>query len=660
MPLRDNAAVYKALFELANDAIFLMENDRFVECNAKTLEIFGCNKDQILEKLPVDFSPAFQPDGRASIDKAREKIEAAYQGQPQRFEWLHCRLDGTTFPAEVSLVVINLENKPYLHAIVRDITERKQYELELQQHREHLEEMVLERTEQLAESERQHREAEAVAHVGHWRRERDPDQIIWSDETYRIFGLIPGEEEITLDLLRSFIHPDDRDNFIQKGQETLYNPNGDSFSLDHRIVRRSGEVLWVHEEGYGEFDQDGQWLRVVGTMQDISARKHAEEALVEARLAAEKANRAKGEFLSRMSHELRTPMNAILGFSQLLKIENLTPEQSDLVKEIHAAGDHLLELIDDTLDLARIEVGKLAIDIQPVELSAVVNQAIQIVQPHISKNEISVINQCQDESMVWADQTRLRQILVNLLSNAAKYNRRGGRVTVRSKMIGTGHISISVEDTGAGIPEELMEDLFTPFERLGAEKTKVEGLGIGLSYSKQLAEMMKMELDVVSVQGQGSTFSLKLSLAKEEDITPATVEQVTVEQPVVEQPNVIVLYIEDNPSNLRLVEAFFQTRKNMHLLSASDGEFGLELSRRKTPDIILLDLNLPGKDGLMINEELKANPLTRNIPVIAISANAMPERIEQVLQAGFAAYIVKPVVKDSLFQMIEKQLQQTR
>jgi CheY-like chemotaxis protein len=402
------------------------------------------------------------------------------------------------------------------------------------------------------------------------------------------------------------------------------------------------------------FDASGNPVSLSGTVQDITERKQVEQAMSEAKEAAEQANLAKSEFLSRMSHELRTPMNAILGFSQLLKMEVLTPDQQDFVHQIHRAGDHLLELINELLDLARIEAGKLPTALKVTPLRPLAEQAAQLIRPLLQKSGLTLINQCEPDVAVLADATRLKQVLVNLLSNAAKYNRQGGSIIIGCHLLDGERMRLSVTDSGAGIAPENLGLLFQPFERLGvSELTAIEGAGIGLAISKRLMELMGGSVGVESTPGRGSTFWIELSLAHSAELAVAAAPTAL---PAVSQDGFNVLYVEDNAANLKVVEAMLRHQPNLTLLSASNGEYGLELAQRYRPDVILLDIHLPGMDGYAVLKELQGRPETRDIPVVALSADAMPLDVERGLAAGFKHYLTKPIKLEALLKTIEQAL----
>ena len=354
------------------------------------------------------------------------------------------------------------------------------------------------------------------------------------------------------------------------------------------------------------------------------------------------ANRAKSEFLSRMSHELRTPLNGILGFAQLLELDAETAEQRDAVEHILKGGRHLLGLINEILDLARIEAGKSSVSLEPVETGDVINSALDLVRPLAAARGISLASAAVWHGHIMADRQRLQQVLLNLLSNAVKYNRPEGAVTVSCDVASTARCRISVADSGPGIAPERMHRLFTPFDRLDVPDGAVEGTGLGLALSKGLVELMGGTLRAESTLGAGSTFSLELPVVT----TPVCESRV----PEASGPGAdaasatgSVLYIEDNPANLRLVERIVTRRPGVRLLSAVQGRRGLELARAHRPDAIVLDLHLPDIGGQEVLAELKADPGTREIPVVILSADATPSRTARLLREGAHAYLTKPL-----------------
>jgi PAS domain S-box-containing protein len=388
-----------------------------------------------------------------------------------------------------------------------------------------------------------------------------------------------------------------------------------------------------------------------GIVRDISARKRHEREMAQALEVAEAASRAKSEFLSSMSHELRTPMNAILGFGQLLELDGaLTAEQADNVQEILKAGHHLMALINEVLDLARIESGRLTLSMEPLAMAELINECLALVESGAVSQGLTVSREIAPCHNCWvrADRLRLKQVLINLLSNAVKYNREGGGIQMTCESKSTGQVRLAVTDTGPGIPQDKLGDLFTPFNRLGLETGTIEGSGIGLVISKRLIESMGGEIGVDSRPGQGCTFWVEL--AETEPLAApfalATSDASTVAGgmlPTGKPGCHTLLYIEDNPANLRLMQQVLAPRTDIHLLSTGEPLTGLELARGASPDLIMLDINLPGMNGFEVLKQLQAQADTCNIPVLAITANAMPEDIERGLAAGFLAYLTKPL-----------------
>jgi PAS domain S-box-containing protein len=399
---------------------------------------------------------------------------------------------------------------------------------------------------------------------------------------------------------------------------------------------------------------------LIGT--DNTARKQveAERALLDqalqdknaelesAKFVAEKANLAKSDFLSSMSHELRTPLNAILGFAQLVESGSPSPTDSQKrsIDQILQAGWYLLELINEILDLALIESGKLSLSLEPISLAEVMLECQAMIEPQAQRRGISVaFPHFEMPSFVQADRTRVKQVFINLLSNAIKYNKVGGTVVVEKITSTPGGIRICVKDSGEGLSADKLAQLFQPFNRLGQEANAVEGTGIGLVTTKRLVELMKGVIGVESTVGVGSVFWIELSLTAEPYPAAGAAEPTAVAQAQVHSgaQSRTLLYVEDNPANLMLVEDLIARRPDIRLLSARDGNRGVEIAQASRPDVILMDINLPGISGIQALRILAEDPATAHIPVIALSANVMPRDIEKSLEAGFFRYLTKPI-----------------
>lgn len=405
-------------------------------------------------------------------------------------------------------------------------------------------------------------------------------------------------------------------------------------------------------------------LAIVGRADQIIVRQY--ERILESEEKAEAANRAKSDFLSGMSHELRTPMNAILGFAQLLQSEPkapLAPSQQRFVHQIIKAGEHLMGLINQVLDLSRIEAGKMQLSIEPVPLQAVCDESLPLVQHLAGSMELQPIETDVGDVQVMADYGRLKQVLLNLMSNAIKYNRRGGAVKVQA-VAHDGEVQIRVSDTGEGIAAERQQELFQPFSRLGIDSSEIEGTGIGLVLSKHIVEAMGGRIGVESTPGQGSTFWIRLPLAlpasqlqtpdaaaSPDSATPAG-DRVA---PVRER---LVLYIEDNPANVLLMEEIVGRLGGIRLQTAHTAEIGLGLAQLERPAVIIMDINLPGMSGLQALQQLRSDPQLADIPVLALTANALEGDISRGLAAGFNGYYTKPVQIDvfsaALTEMLER------
>ena len=399
----------------------------------------------------------------------------------------------------------------------------------------------------------------------------------------------------------------------------------------------------------------GPGVVVVGVATDVTDRVRAQQAFELARDAAEHANRAKDEFLSRMSHELRTPLNAVLGFAQLLSMDDLDDEQRDNVDHILRGGRHLLALVNEVLDLSRVESGTFALSIEPIRVWDVADDAVRMMRPIAAEHGIAVGLRPDGprEVHVDADQQRLKQLLVNLISNGIKYNLRGGSVHVGWSQLAADRVEIEVADTGHGIAAHKLPELFTPFERLGAEQTPVEGTGLGLALSHRLAQAMNGELLLASTGAEGSRFVVTLPGAEAPCAPPAADEPGTGSAAAPpDLHDVRMLYVEDNLANLSLIEELVRRAQAPAPLTAVQGRLGIELAQVHQPDLILLDRHLPDMRGDDVLQRLRADPRTASIPVIVISADVMPGRGSALRDAGAVAFLTKPVDVEAFWSAV--------
>ena len=509
----------------------------------------------------------------------------------------------------------------------------------------------------LQESESRFRSMADAAPAFIWQADAEGSPIWFNQRWLLTTGRSLGEE-----LQRTWscrMHEQDLD----RCRATFYDAlrQGLSYEVEYRAKTAQGGELWLVDHGIPRFAADGRFegFNVYGW--DVTERKAAQVAALAAKEEAERANRAKSEFLSRMSHELRTPLNAVLGFAQLLEVDRQDPlseAQRSRVQDLQRGGRHLLGLINDVLDIARIEAGTLHLALVPVELGAMAQDCLNLVQSLCTEQGIDLQVMPLPASWVLADPMRLRQVVLNLLSNAIKYNRRGGQVTFSWRADGN-QVRISVRDTGPGLSDTQQEKLFRAFERLQADKTGVEGTGIGLALSKWLVDLMQGSIGVDSVPGEGSEFWFTLQQAAAPAQALATQGPLPIHTAASAGPGRDVLYIEDNEVNQLLMSGMLSQRPQLKLRLASMPLDGLALAVQQRPDLVLLDIQLPGMDGFEVLRRLRAHEAAQGlppVPVVAVSANAMPEDRSRAAVAGFADYITKPIDLPLLLATVDRLL----
>jgi len=488
------------------------------------------------------------------------------------------------------------------------------------------------------------------------------DSIITVDDNFRVLDVSPGTDRIygvsKVDRVGrnslTIVYSDDRMHVASELHRLFKGGDGNLTSYRFRAQHVDGRMLNIETRGRLIRDANGDAARAVLVSRDVTESVADEMNLTQAKEAAERANKAKSEFMSRMSHELRTPLNSVLGFAQILEMELTSPDELEMVGYIHNSGKYLLELINEVLDISRIEAGHISVMIEPLVLKELVKECVELVAPQASDFGITIISSSCYDVQVLGDQQRLKQVLLNLLSNAIKYNRPEGTVTLTCSQE-SGRVRLSVTDTGPGINPELRERLFTPFDRLDAESSGIEGTGLGLALSKGLIEAIGGTLGVDSVVGQGSTFWFELPVAEQATILSSRARPSLVRQ-ATSSPAVTVLYIEDDVANVQLVERLLLKRPSIRLITALQGVLGVELAQQYEPSLILLDVHLTDIHGFDVLERLRGDSRTIDIPVIVLSADAAAWQQRRFKNAGVDDYLSKPFDLQHLLDAIDRHL----
>jgi len=632
------------------DAILTSANFSIIATDEKgVIQLFNIGAETMLGYAAVEvvnkITPADIHDPQEVIERARALsrelatpiapgFEAlafkASRGIEDKYELTYIRKDGSRFPAIVSVTALRDADGGIIGYLLigTDNSARKQVEEKLRWTEEGFRLMV-----------------ESVTDCAIVMLDSEGRVASWNTGAQRIKGY--SAEEIVGQHFSRFYPPAD----IARGtpQHDLDAAAAEGrYEVEGWRVRKDGTLFWANVVFTAIRDAAGNARGFAKLTRDLTERRLVEQTLTLAKGAAEKANLAKSEFLSSMSHELRSPLNAILGFAQLMESDATpaTASQKASIDEILRAGWYLLELINEILDLAQIESGKLSLSPEPMSLEDVMVECQAMIEPQALQHDIHMtFPQFDVPCFVAADRTRLKQVLINLLSNATKYNKAGGTVVVDLSGSTPKRIRINVRDTGAGLPAEKLAQLFQPFNRLGQEHGAEQGTGIGLVMSKRLVELMGGVLGVESSVGSGSVFWCELDAAAAPEIEAKPAELALAEgtQPESGAPLRTLLYVEDNPANLKLVEQLIARRPTLRLLTAVDSNQGIQLARAQQPDVILMDINLPGISGIEAMKILRDDPTTAHIPIVALSANAMPRDVAKGLEAGFFSYLTKPI-----------------
>ena len=657
-------ALQSAIFNSANFSSIATDAKGVIQIfNVGAERMLGYTADEVMNQItPADISDPEEVIARAKTLSAELEtsitpgfealVFKASRGIEDIYELTYIRKDGSRFPAVVSVTALRDAQDAIIGYLLigTDNTARKQIEAE---------------QEQLAQRLRDHQfytrslfESNIDALIT-----TDPAGII-TDVNKQMEALTgcTRDELIGAPFKGFFTDPERAEASVKL---VLREKKVNDYELTARA--RDGKETVVSYNATTLYDRDRRLQGVFVAARDVTERKRLDQVLQEknvelqsAKSVAEKANLAKSEFLSSMSHELRSPLNAILGFAQLMDKASPTPKQKSSIDQILKAGWYLLKLINEILDLALIESGRLSLSLEPMSLVDVMSECQSMIQPQAQMRFISMsFPRFETPYFVHADRTRVKQVLINLLSNAIKYNREHGTVEVTCKVSAPERIRISVRDTGEGLPPEKIDQLFQPFNRLGQEASPMEGTGIGLVVSKQLIELMGGEIGMESTVGVGSLFWFELNLAAEPRIAVDADETLIPLQAPVQQGAALrtLLYIEDNRANMQLVEQLIELRSDMRLLGAGDGTQGIALARIHQPEVILMDINLPGISGIQALKILREDPVTAHIPVLAISANAMPHDIKKGLEVGFFRYLTKPININEFMEALDMALE---
>ena len=618
---RPTADPMRAVFDASPvpTAITRRADGRILLANAALLTLLGWDEADVIGRTMVEVGFWSRPE-----ERSRVLAQLAGGRGVRDLELTITTRGGDRIVAITSITPVQFDGEACLVGHIYDATEARRLETELRASEQRFRLLAENSTDVIARSA--------------------PDWTIeyMSPACRALYGYEP--EEMAGRSGWDFIHPDDQARLSGEFDAHLRDPG--IVTNTYRVRRKDGSYVWVEAKtralcAPGSDDV----IELHTSARDISDRRLAEATVRRTTEAAEKANHAKSEFLSRMSHELRTPLHAVLGFSELLSTERLNPQLRDGLAQITRSGRHLLELINEVLDVSAIERGDLRLSLEPVHVGLLIGEARDMIGPLAAAGSISLPTPDERalDCHVLADRQRLKQVLLNLLSNAVKYNRPGGAVQIECIGCDGDVAQIAVADTGIGIAPEDHGRLFAAFERLGAETTDVEGTGLGLTLTKRLVEAMNGSIGVDSAVGRGTTFWVQLPVVKAPGVLAAGASAAT---PIAglrpRLPARTVLYIEDNPSNIRLAEAILDKRPEVTLLVATQGGLGLELAREHRPAIVLLDLNLPDMSGEQVLRRLRSDPRTAHTTVVILSADATPVQIARLRGAGADDYLTKP------------------
>lgn len=640
MSIQDNELPFRELVDAAPDGLVVCDQTGLILlANAEAERMFGYSAGELLGKSVEVLVPS-------AVRGRHGQHLANFTGAPKLrpmgigMELSGQHKDGRSVPVEISLSPIRTDKGLLITAGIRDVSERRKLEHDNRRANAYLVSAV--------DSVR-----DAFALFDH------ADRVVMVNSTARhLFGAVGGSivglsfEELVDKSLRTGIFDlsnESRERLFERWLSYHRQPSG---SIEVRTG--TGRYLRVTEMKTAE-------QGTVTTVADVTDDVMRAEELKRAREVAEAASAAKSEFLSSMSHELRTPLNAILGFAQLLERDRKRPldqRQLERIAHVLRGGEHLLRLIDDVLDLARIEAGRITVSEEAVDVRLVVDELIAVLEPMAMRENITItVDAPRELPMATADRTRLTQILMNFGSNAIKYGKAGGHIRISFRVLAATNLRITVSDDGIGIPPDKQDKIWEPFQRAGQESGPIEGTGIGLTITKRLAELMHGHVGFSSEVGKGSDFWLDLPVHRTtetgQSITTSAVASSTLATRASQHK---IIYVEDNPSNIAFMRELMEDLPSVELMTAPTAELGLEMIRAHHPDVVIMDINLPGMSGIEAVARLRENPETKDIPVIGLSAAALMRDTARAKEAGFYRYLTKPVKIDELTSVLEELL----
>ncbi|MFP5355025.1 MAG: PAS domain S-box protein, partial [Gemmatimonadota bacterium] len=627
--LREQEEHFRRLIENSNDQVFIFDPTGAITFVGPSVErLLGITPAEMMGMRPND---VIHPEDVPPVMETIAKV-VANPGQTYTNQYRIRHKDGHWLWFEGAARTLSPHGpEEGLIANARDITERIAAAQRLREQDEQFRRII----ENAADFVMTYDATGALTYVG-------PSSL-------RMLGFRP--EELLGTRPGDLLHPDD----VAQTERDL------TWVCEHPSEPVTSTFRIRHKDGsYRVFENVGRTISntsakdgIIAFGRDVTDRVRADEALARAKEEAERANRAKSEFLSRMSHELRTPLNSILGFAQLAARGDLPPQQAKGTQHILKAGRHLLQLINEVLEISRIEAGGERFSLEPVALAPVLHETVGLVRPLAQQHQVELREgTIPADAFAHTDRQRLVQVLLNLLSNAIKYNRPNGFVQLECAPLGEGRWAIKVRDNGRGIAAGRIDQLFTPFARLGAEQSEVEGTGLGLALSQRLCEAMGGALILEATSPEGSTFRVELQGAH--DPMRGLEDTGTHAIPVAEHREATLLYIEDNLANLTLVEAILQARPGWRTLPALQGQLGVELAREHLPDVVLLDLHLPDMPGEEVLRRLRSDPRTAHIPVVVVSADATRASVDRLRIVGADAYLTKPIDVDEFLAVVDR------